>query len=136
MFNSLLKKAISQQIKIEVERRFKNQSCPAAMNSTYHRLCRPIERWNGRDYVRLAEVVGLSTSTVKRLFACKGFEDHLHFSSSNQQKIIDFLGYLSWDELEKHVLLQIVKQILIDKGLDEQNLSGLDHPTPQALKRP
>jgi hypothetical protein len=76
----------------------------------YGFLKKPVEKWKNRDYVEFAMLLDLSTSTLKRLFACKGHPPRADLREHCKTKITVFLNLKSWDEVEQTCLILIFKK--------------------------
>ncbi len=73
----------------------------------YKRLETPRSQWRNKDYQNLASLIGISTSSLKRLFDQPGYEGQIKFTKRNLDTLADFLDYQDWDELEKKISLEI-----------------------------
>ena len=108
MFEQILRKTIATMVKEKVCK-LKGDNYKAKKDFERFRL--PQQQWTHRDYELLSVLMGVSCSTVKRLYACRGYQQH-RFSHHTRSQISDFLGYEQWQELENQVLLKFIRKAL------------------------
>ncbi|MCU0393007.1 MAG: hypothetical protein MUE81_18005 [Thermoflexibacter sp.] len=78
----------------------------------YDFLQKPVEKWKNHDYADFASVIEISTSTLKRIFNCKGHPTPQDLRKPSKQKIANFLSLKTWEEVEKECIFDCLQ---IDK---------------------
>lgn len=76
----------------------------------YDFLKKPVEKWKNHDYADFASLIEISTSTIKRLFACKGHPTPDDLRKRSKKKIADFLCLKTWEEVEKECIVDCLNR--------------------------
>lgn len=103
MLYHLLKQQVAQTI-LETAI-VKNQSLP----TPHTKLAADTRACRHSDFRSLSYLTGISITTLKRLFDHEG-QGVRFCNAKNQQKIAHFLGYTTWDEVEKIILDKLISQ--------------------------
>ncbi len=82
----------------------------------YKNLQQPLEKWKNKDFQNLASLVGISSSSIKRLFDRPGYEGQIKFTKQNLDVIAEFLGHQDWESCLKF-FSQEIKELAQDSRI-------------------
>ena len=80
-------------------------------NDFYKILQSSLDDWQNKHYEILANLMDVSTNTVKRLFGVNGFDETYQFQSKTQTKICTFLKCEHWQALEEKIEQYIIQRL-------------------------
>ena len=113
MFAKVLQKTLTDWIWEEIQQRANRLDNPSKLiQQIYGRLCSHPKDWTFGDFQELGAIMGISASSLMRLFEHKSYQFAGNISPKNQQKILAFLHLESWEELEQQILIRLVRQAL------------------------
>ncbi len=64
----------------------------------YQILKFPYTQWSEQQYQRAAALIGISSSSTRRVFLPQRYE-HYNFNTRTKEKYVQFLGFSSWEAL-------------------------------------
>jgi len=79
------------------------------------------QNWTHQDFEEVSCCTLLHTQFLKRLFEYGNKQSDFQISSANRLKIIEFLGYPSWEDLETELILRAGVEIFIEKFLKKDS---------------
>ncbi len=94
----------------------KDLNCKPNFKIRYSILEIDEEKWMNRHYTDLASILDISTSMVKRLFKYPGHVRPKSLTAKTMQKIVIFLEYDTWEELERDLILHAAGTVEDDEA--------------------
>ncbi len=100
--NDLLKNAV---IRLLISKARNELDKPHYSHESFENLLDPLEDWKHRHYRSFSCLLDIPLSTIRYFM-----KDSRYFQDATRKKILDFLSYEKWEELEKEALLYALKE--------------------------
>jgi len=88
---------------------------------SYEIFVKEPQKWTHQDFEELSGFTLLHTQFLKRLFEYGNKQSDFQISSANRLKIIEFLDYSSWENLETEMILRAGVEIFVEKFLKKDS---------------